>query len=218
LLKADLHIHTKYSMDCSTPLDQIIERCLDIGINCLAVADHGTISGALEMKRIAPFTVIVAEEILTSAGEIMGLFLSDEIPSNLSLEETLNRIKAQGGLVCIPHPYDRFRQSALKRNAFKRIMPSVDIVEVLNARNLTPGSEARAKKLMLKHGKLASAGSDAHSIMEIGNAYIEMPEFVDKDEFLESLAQGEIKGHRSSPLVHLISTRNRIEKRFNEGK
>ena len=118
--------------------------------------------------------------------------------------------------MCIPHPYDRFRQSALKRNVFKGIMPSVDIIEVLNARNMTPGSEARARRLMIKHGKLASAGSDAHSIPEIGNAYMEMPEFSDKDEFLVSLAHGEIKGRRSSPLVHLISTRNRIEKHLNE--
>ena len=212
MLKADLHIHTKYSMDCTSPLEQIVERCLDIGINCLAVADHGTIVGALELKKIAPFTVIVAEEILTPFGEIMGMFLSEEIPSQLPVEETVYRIKAQNGLICIPHPYDRFRPSALNSRAMKSIISSVDIIEVLNARNLTPGSETRAKNLMLKHGKFAGAGSDAHSIPEIGTAYIEMPEFDSKDEFLKSLAQGELKGHRSSPLVHLISTRNKFEK------
>ncbi len=217
MLKADLHIHTKYSMDCSTPLDQIIERCLDIGINCLAIADHGTINGALEMKSIAPFTVIVAEEILTTSGEVMGMFLEKEIPSGLSVEETVDRISAQEALICIPHPYDRFRQSALNSRALKAIISSVDIIEVLNARNLTPGSETRAKKLVLKHDKLASAGSDAHSIPEIGSAYMEMPEFNSKEEFLMCLAKGNIKGRKSSPLVHLISTRNKIEKRLNEG-
>jgi predicted metal-dependent phosphoesterase TrpH len=199
-------------MDCTSPLEQIVERCLDIGSNCLAVADHGTIAGALELKKIAPFKVIVAEEILTPYGEIMGVFLSEEIPSQLSVEETIYRIKAQNGLICVPHPYDRFRPSALNGGTLKSIISSVDIIEVLNARNLTPGSETRARNLMLKHSKLASGGSDAHSIPEIGNAYVEMPEFDSKDEFLKSLTQGELKGHRSSPLVHLISTRNKFEK------
>ena len=76
MLKADLHVHTVYSMDCATSLDQIVARCLKLGIDCLAVADHGTIEGALKLKAIAPFTIIVAEEILTPCGEIMGMFLS----------------------------------------------------------------------------------------------------------------------------------------------
>ena len=82
-------------MDCNTPLEQIITRCLDIGINCLAIADHGNITGALKLKKIAPFQVIIAEEILTPWGEIMGMFLSEEIPSRLSVEETIQRIKDQ---------------------------------------------------------------------------------------------------------------------------
>ena len=94
LLKADLHIHTQYSMDCSMSLKKIIDRCLEIGIDCIAVADHGTIEGALEMQSIAPFKVIVAEEILTHHGEIMGMFLREWIPSGLSVPETISRIKA----------------------------------------------------------------------------------------------------------------------------
>ena len=105
MLKADLHVHTEYSMDCNTPLEKIINRCRETGINCIAVADHGTIEGALKLKDIAPFTVIIAEEILTPHGEIMGMFLQEGIPSGLSVEQTLACIREQDGLVCIPHPF-----------------------------------------------------------------------------------------------------------------
>ena len=213
MLKADLHIHTLYSMDCSTSLNQIITRCLEIGINCLAIADHGNIEGALKLKEIAPFQVIIAEEILTPFGEIMGMFLYEGIPSRLSVEQTIQKIKEQNGLVCIPHPYDKLRLSAFNDSKeLEKIMPLVDIVEVFNARSLMPGSQARAQKLAQKFGKLASAGSDAHTAAEIGNAYIEIPEFRDKDEFMKSLAQGKIFGHKSNPLVHIASTRNKFKK------
>jgi predicted metal-dependent phosphoesterase TrpH len=213
LIKADLHVHTAYSMDCSTSLDEIISRCLKLGIGCLAVADHGTVEGALKLKEIAPFTVIVAEEVLTPYGEIMGMFLSEGVPSRLSVEETLDRIKAQHGLVCIPHPYDNIRPSSFKdTEKLEAIMPFVDVIEVFNARSLFPGSRGRAQWLANKFGKATSAGSDAHTASEIGNAYVEMPQFSNKDEFLKSLAQGKICGHKSSPLVHLASTRNKLKK------
>lgn len=213
MLKADLHVHTVYSMDCATSLDEIVARCLKLGIDCLAVADHGTIEGALKLKAIAPFTIIVAEEILTPCGEVMGMFLSREVPSGLPVEETLSRIKEQHGLICIPHPYDNIRPSSFSRTKeLEEIMPFVDIIEVFNARSLFPGSRGRSQRLARKFGKVTSAGSDAHTASEIGNAYIEMPEFSNKDEFLKSLAQGQICGHKSSPLVHLASTRNKLRK------
>ena len=120
MLKADFHIHTRYSMDCNTPLDKLIERCIERGVNCVAIADHGTAEGALKLKEMAPFKIIIAEEILTPEGEIMGMFLQETIASGLSVEETLSRIKAQDGLVCIPHPFDRFRPSAMRLETLER--------------------------------------------------------------------------------------------------
>ena len=114
LLKADLHVHTCYSLDCLTSPENIISYCLQTGINCLAIADHGTIEGALLLKKLAPFTIIIAEEIRTPGGEIMGLFLTKEIPSHRSVNETIQQIQDQNGLVCIPHPGHLFRSSALK--------------------------------------------------------------------------------------------------------
>jgi predicted metal-dependent phosphoesterase TrpH len=195
------------------PLEKIIARCLKVGINCLGVADHNTLAGALKMKEIAPFSIIPGEEILTQSGEVIGFFLTEEIPAKLSMKETIERIKAQHGLVCIPHPYDRLRYSAFKNQVFADIMPQVDIIETFNARSLSPRSSTRALELARKYGKPASAGSDAHTLSEIGNAYVEMPDFNDKEEFMAALADGKISGSKSNPLTHFASMWNRLIKR-----
>lgn len=201
-------------MDCQTPLDKIINRCQELGINCIAIADHGTAEGALEMQKIAPFKVIVAEEILTTHGEIMGMFLKETIPSGLSATETVSRIKAQDGLVCVPHPFDALRPSALAGRILEEIIEDIDVIEVFNARALLGRHSAQAGKLAQKYGLPGSAGSDAHTLGEIGNAYVEMPEFNGKKEFLQSLAQGKITGHRTNPLIHFVSLNSKIRKRF----
>jgi predicted metal-dependent phosphoesterase TrpH len=205
LLKADLHLHSEYSMDCNMPLEKIIERCQQVGVNCVALCDHGTAEGALKLREIAPFKVIVAEEVLTPNGEIMGMFLEETIPSGLSVAETISRIRAQGGLVCIPHPFDSFRHSALKSQVIEEIADQIDIFEVLNARGILARDSKKAEAFATEHGLIRSAGSDAHTLREIGNAYVEMPEFEGRDDFLEALKKGKILGQRSSPLIHFAS-------------
>jgi len=200
-LKADLHIHTKYSMDCDTPLDKIINRCLEIGINCITVADHGTIEGALRLQDIAPFTVIVAEEILTPDGEIMGMFLKEGIPSGLTITETISRIKNQDALVCIPHPFSTLRGLNIERRKLEEMVAQIDVVEVFNARSFLRRSSNQAQAFAHKYGFPGSAGSDAHTVSEIGNAYIEMPDFNGRGDFLQALAKGKIFGRGASFLV-----------------
>jgi predicted metal-dependent phosphoesterase TrpH len=202
-------------MDCVTPLDKLIERCLELGINCVAIADHGTVEGALKLKEKAPFSVIVAEEILTPDGEIMGMFLQETIPSGITVSEAISRIRAQNGLICVPHPFDMFRQSALGGEVSEKIAGQVDVIEVFNARILPFQNQNNSVTFAEKHGLAKSAGSDAHTLPEIGNAYVEMLEFSGKDDFLEPLAQGKIFGHKTNPLVHFASLKNRITKRFN---
>ena len=214
MLKADLHIHTAYSMDCDMSLDQVIARCLKRGINCIAIADHGTIEGALKMQAIAPFSVIVAEEILTPHGEIMGMFLKQGIPGGLSVEQTISQIKAQGGLVCIPHPFCSLRQSALGNRIIEEIAEQIDIIEVFNARSLLPRDSTRARTFAEKYGIPSSAGSDAHSPREIGRTYIEMPEFNDRDDFLQALEKGRIFEYRTNPLIHFNGLWTRLKKRW----
>jgi len=212
MLKADLHIHTEYSADCSTPLEQIINRCQETGINCIAIADHHTAEGALKMQGIAPFPVIVAEEILTPHGEIMGMFLKESIPSGLSVEETIARIRAQDGLVCIPHPFDILRPTALDSEIIEELAAQgqIDIIEVFNSRTIFRRYSAKAKTFAQKYGIPGSAGSDAHTPQAIGNAYVVMPEFNGRDDFLQALAKGRIIGHRTSPLVHINSALARL--------
>ncbi len=211
MLKADLHVHTCYSLDCGTPLDKIVARCLQTGINCIAIADHHSIAGALKLKEIAPFKVIVAEEVMTPIGELMGLFLTEEIPRGLSAQEAITRIKSQGGLVNIPHPFGHsFREN--KKLLSQEILSQVDLIEVFNSRIPFPNSSAKALKLASEHGLPTSAGSDAHTIREIGRAYVEMPEFNGPEDFLDCLVQGKIFGQRSSPLVHLVSAWWKIRK------
>ena len=199
-------------MDCRTPLEKIIARCNDIGINCIAIADHGTIAGALKLRELAPFRVIIAEEILTPIGELMGLFLNETIPNGLSPEETIARIRGQGGLINIPHPFGRWPLQNSNKLTSSAILSHVDIIEVFNARTLFPNSSSKAWKLASEHGLAVSAGSDAHTIREIGRAYVEMPEFSGPGDFLDCLSQGKVLGHRSSPFVHFPSTWSKMRK------
>jgi predicted metal-dependent phosphoesterase TrpH len=214
MLRADLHIHTEYSMDCSTPLEDIIKRCQETGINCIAIADHNSVEGALKMQELAPFPVIVAEEILTPNGEIMGMFLSERIPSGVTVEEAISGIKAQGGLVCLPHPFDTFRGLRLDGKKLEELAEQIDVIEVFNARSQFASCSKKAQSFAEKYDIPGSAGSDAHSSDEIGNTYIELPEFKDRDDFLKALKKGNIHSHPSGLFVHFKTTWTKIKKAF----
>jgi len=212
LFKADFHIHSQYSGDCSTTLEQIIRTCQKKKINCIALTDHNEVDGALKLKAIAPFYVIVGEEILTTSGEIMGLFLTRKVPRELSIDEAIKRVKDQGGLLCAQHPFDKFRSDALQADVMEQIKDRIDMVEVFNARTPLKRTTDMAEQFAREHHFPATAGSDAHAAYEIGNAWIELPEFQGKDDFLTALAQGAVFGHRASPLTHFSSLWSRIRK------
>jgi predicted metal-dependent phosphoesterase TrpH len=214
LLKGDFHIHTRYSMDCHNELEEIIARCQEVGINCIAIADHDATEGAFKMKEIAPFRVVVAEEVLTPSGEVMGLFLREHIASGPPIEKVIDAIHDQGGLVNIPHPFDPLRGLRLNEEGWQRIIGKVDILEVFNARCPFGRPEARARTYAREHGLPAIAGSDAHSIGEIGNTIVELEDFNTPQEFLESLKKAKINGRRSSLFVHFHSTWSKIRNAF----
>jgi predicted metal-dependent phosphoesterase TrpH len=215
LFKADLHVHTRYSEDSISPPENIVQHCRRVGINCVAITDHNEIAGAFEVQRIAPFKVIIGEEMMTTQGEIIGYFLKEKIPAHLSPEETVARIKEQGGLACVPHPYDRFRSGAkLRPQALKKILPDIDLVEVFNSRAMLLRDSARALELAQKHGLPGTAGSDAHVAREIGSTYMEIPEFNDVEQFRQALRQGKVFGHRTSFFIHFYGIRNRLVKQF----
>jgi len=201
-------------MDCKMPLGKVINRCLERGINCIAIADHGTIEGALKMQTIAPFPVIVAEEIMTPHGEIMGMFLEDGIPSGLSVSETIFRIKAQGALVCIPHPFGVLGWRGFNSKMIEEIAGEIDVIEVFNSRTPFLWYSAKAQAFAQKYGIPKSAGSDAHTPNEIGNAYVEIPEFNGKDDFLNALVKAKICGQKTNPLIHFGSVWARLKRRL----
>ncbi len=203
-VRADLHTHTYYSPDSLLSPRDLVTRCEQMGIGCVAVTDHNTIRGGLAVRAMADFPVIVGEEVRSADGEIIGLFLSEEVPPGLSAAETIRRMRDQGGLVGLPHPFDSLR-SALRPSIAESMAGEIDFVEVINARIVVPLHNKRAAEFARKHGLAASAGSDAHSAREVGRAYVEMPPFTGPADFLASLQAGQPMGRLSSPLIHLVS-------------
>ena len=201
-MKIDLHTHTFCSKDSCNKYDRIIEAVQRAGLDGIAVTDHNEFRGAAELAEKAPFVVIPGEEIKTSAGEIIGLFLREWIPPGLEPLETVSRIHAQGGLAYVPHPFDEIRGSRLQRWALDLVASEIDILEVFNARNALPRYNERALAYAQKHGLLAGAGSDTHTYGEYGKAYIEVPPFASAVDFLAGMRQGAWHGRLSSPLVH----------------
>ncbi len=217
-MKADLHAHTHFSRDAVTSVETFARRYAEAGIDCVAVSDHNNVDGALAVREIAGFRVIIAEEIKSTEGEVIGLFLQETIRKGLTPEDTVKAIREQGGLVLIPHPFDRLRRSPLREEAILRIMPQIDVIEVFNARTTFKADDARGRRLAEEHGKPMSAASDAHSPWEIGLAYTELPDFDGPDEFLASIAHAEVHGRRSFFGVHLISTWAKIKWRLRLGR
>ena len=208
-------MHTHYSRDSIMSPEDLVARCVRVGLNCIAVTDHNTIEGALAVKAIAPFTVIVGEEVASAEGEITGLFLSETIPPGLTHLETATRIKAQGGVVSIPHPFDRFRRAVITSKALEEILPYADVVEVFNSRNSLSGADRKAYEFAEQHGLLASGVSDAHTTLELGRTYVEMPEFDGSPEgFKKALAAGRIAARRTSPLIHVVSTLTKLKRKL----
>lgn len=211
-MKVDLHVHTRYSIDSLATLPDVLRWAERRGMGAMAITDHDTVEGARAFRRMSSIPIIVGEEITTSRGEIIGLFLQEEIPPGLSPEETISLVHQQGGLVYLPHPMDRARRTRMEFDALLDIMDQVDLIEVLNARVTFALDNRLAEALARAYGLPRGAGSDAHQGFEIGRAYVEMPPFYDATSFMRSLSRSEVRGHISSPLVHVGSTYARVAK------
>ena len=219
MLKADFHMHTWFSNDCGTSPKKLVDRCIQVGLNCIAVTDHNSIRGALQVQQMAPFMVIIGEEIRTSEGEITGLFLKTSIPPDLPIVDTARKIKEQGGLVSIPHPFDHFRRTVVTRPGLNEVLPYADIVEVFNSRNTFSSDNQKALVIAQEKGLLCSAVSDAHTIYELGRTYMELPDFDGTPEgFKSSLAQATLITRKVNPLVHLVTSFVKIKTRLGKHK
>lgn len=214
-LRIDMHSHTHRSFDCLSEPGRILDAARARGIDRLVVTDHNEIRGALELREADPERILVGEEVKTREGfDLIGILLTELIPRGTPARETCERIRSQGGVVYVPHPFDVARSGAGHHLA--EIADLVDVVEVHNARCWIPTFDRRAAAWAALHGKLVGAGSDAHTVREIGRGLMEVPPFErTRQGLLEALRHGSVvRRVRSSPLVRASSTYAKLHKRF----
>ena len=176
-MKCMFHVHTIYSGDGRITLPELARRSKAAGIDCLFITDHNTIEGALRFQeRFPDFNTVVGEEVMTTAGEVIGLFLKEAVAPGQSVEETMAAIHAQGGIVALPHPCDAWRPSSLKPEVYEAAFAQTDAVEVFNCRTFSARHDRRATRDCARHGKVALPGADAHFPEEVGRATFDLPE------------------------------------------
>lgn len=202
IIRAEFHCHTVYSFDSSNRIAPLLDATRHLGIARLAITDHNTMRGALLAKEMDPARVVVGEEILTTRGELLGYFMTDEVPGRLSPMETIERLKKQGAFIAVPHVFDRQRHGWRMRD-LEEILPYVDALEVFNARCLSQRINQRGREFAERRGFAMLAGSDAHSLVELGLASVWLPAFDSADELRESLKRSRIVARILSPADHL---------------
>lgn len=208
-----MHTHSEYSPDSRTPITVQALAVKAAGLDVVCATDHNTIEGALRLRELADgFRVIIGEEISSRDGEIIGLFLETAVPRDLSADETIDRIHAQGGLVSVPHPYSHNRIYRIRREALERVWPTIDAIEVFNAREAIAGDNRRALAFAQSHEIPGAVGSDAHRPWEIGRAYLECPDFAGRDDFLWAVKQGEVTGRLAGHSIHFYTRYDKIRK------
>jgi predicted metal-dependent phosphoesterase TrpH len=212
-LRIDLHIHTRASHDCLSDYADVVATARARGLHRIAITDHNEIEGALRVRDLAPDLVIVGEEVKTAEGvDVTGLFLTEEIAKGTPAEETARAIREQGGFVYVPHPFAGGK--GLGEEILAAIEPWVDVVEVFNARIHKPGQNDMARVWAEARGLPGGAGSDAHTLGEIGRGVVEVEDFDGKDDFLRVLRSGRVIGRSSSHLVHLASSWAKVVGKF----
>lgn len=208
--KIDLHAHTWHSHDSPVSPERLVRAAKRRGLDGIAITNHGQLAGyAAAQEAGGPdFHVIPGEEVYSTAGEIIGLFLHEEIPNGQSPEATCAAIRAQGGGVVIPHPYDRYRKGAIGEAVLDRLVAAglVDAIEVFNGRMVAPMDNWAAKKYAVAHHIAMTVGSDAHGTWEYGGSYIAIAPFTDAASFLANLPSATLHPHRSAQWVHLVSS------------
>lgn len=178
MLKVEFHCHTYASKDSLVRPADLVRRCRERGIDRVVITDHNSIAGALEAHRIDPELVIVGEEIRTAVGELLCAFVKEEIPRGLQPKEALKRLKDQGAFVSVSHPFDRER-SPWFAEGLDEIRDEIDAIEIFNALCLLQRFNQQAADYARTWGLAGTAGSDAHTLAEIGRATMLLPEFED---------------------------------------
>ncbi len=203
-----MHTHCDASPDSNTSVEEQANAIRAARVDAVCATDHNTIDGALRLREIAQgFRVILGEEIRSSDGEIIGLFLDRVVPPDLSAEETISRIKAQGGIVVVPHPFSPSRPNPIRRGVLDRLWPQIDALEVINGREEFPADNKKAASYARERGIPGTAGSDAHRATEIGRAYVEIDDFTSAQELLQALRSGVVRRRPTGPVGRLLGRR-----------
>jgi len=209
LIEVDLHMHTDHSGDCATPVDVLINTARDRGLGAIAITDHNEVSGAIEARKLAEelgdIKVIVAEEVKTAEqGEVIGLFLEEKIPKGLTMAETIREIRAQGGLVYVPHPFDRFH-SVPDYEHLLDMVGEIDLLEVFNPRVAVTAFNEEAVRFASKYRIVPAAGSDSHVAQGLGSVRQRIHDFDGPAEFLEAMRDADItRKHKNLVYVQTL--------------
>jgi hypothetical protein len=208
-------MHTSVSPDGAAHPAELVAAARRKGLDRICITDHNALAGAQAAQRLAPDLVIVGEEILTARGdEILAFFVREWVPPRLSHAETLDRLEAQGAVISVAHPFDRHRNRPWTEELLAGLVPRLDAIEIFNARTLQAKYNEQAKAFAAAHHLPGTAGSDAHTLLEVGAAYLEMPTFSSAQEFRAALPQAIVRGRRSPYWVHFLTTFNRLRSRL----
>jgi hypothetical protein len=207
-IDVDLHMHTDHSPDCATSVETLLATARDVGLGAIAITDHNEVSGAHAAREIADdfgVKVIVAEEVKTAEeGEVIGLFVEEKIPRGMSMAETIAEIRRQGGLVYVPHPFDRLH-SVPDYEHLLEIVEEIDILEVFNPRVALTAFNEEAERFATKYRIVPGAGSDSHVAQGLGSVMIRVHDFEGPSEFLEAMRSADIvRKHKNLVYVQTL--------------
>lgn len=225
MIRLEIHCHAKFSRDSLLPFSLLYLKCRLCGINCIAITEHNNIEGAIKFreycqKRKSDLCVIVGEEIMTESGEIIGLYLQNEISQGLSCEATIAQIIEQKGIVYIPHPYDAKRKkTVLKEECIKKFASVIDCIECHNGRNVSPLYDKKQQEIATKYGIKKVIGSDAHTFWEIGRNYMSVENIPDTPEkFRSAISTATFHEKKCIKLCHQITRVAKLIRIIEKGK
>jgi len=205
MLRVEFHCHTHYSKDSLLHPQRLLETCRRKGIHRVVVTDHNNNLGGLHAARLDSTLAIPGEEVLTTAGELLAFFVTQEVPRGLPPKEAIARLRDQGAFISVSHPYDELRSGHWPEKDLLEILPLVDAIETFNARCMQAGFNRQAQAFAQEHGIQGTVGSDAHAAFEIGRATLLLPDFDDAESLRRALPQGTAQTRLSSPWVHFTS-------------
>lgn len=215
MLRVEFHCHTIFSKDSLTSPRKLVETCRRKGIDRVIVTDHNTIAGAVVAQRIDPDHVILGEEIMTTRGEILAAFVTEEIPRMLSPVETIKRLRDQNAFISVSHPFDEWRSGGWEESDLLEIIPLVDAIEIYNSRCMRPVFNRRAMEFGKKYNLAGTVGSDAHAAFELGRSLVLLEPFEGPDELRKIIRNAKYQMRWSPPWIHLTSRYATLRKKIN---